>query len=373
MTDPSRRTPILLVEDDDDHVEIISDVIREAGLKDELVRATSLKAAEEIARRIRPWVVLLDLGLPDSSGLATAKAFLNRLPELAVVVLTASTDHALGLAAVRCGAQDFLSKGRLSPEILRRALTYAFERRHLQLALEGKQRAVEAFASIASHDLRGPLGRIRTLGQFLKEDLDIPPGSEASEHLRLMDQNVHRMQRLIDDLLRFARVGKEGLKHEVFPLADAVDGAAALLAESVEASGAEIAKQELPNVHGDRGLVENLLQNLIGNAIKFVRNDVPRVSVQAEENEREHVIRIADNGIGIDPGCLSKIFEPLQRAVTPTEFEGSGLGLATCKSIVEAHGGRIACESSVGHGSTFLFTLPKASASATGERPDESI
>ncbi len=168
------------------------------------------------------------------------------------------------------------------------------------------------------------------------------------------------MQRLIEDLLAFSRVGTRGA-----PMVP-VDGAKVLrvagenLRAAVDEAGAAITHDDLPRVLADPGQFEQLLTNLIGNALKFRSAQPPRVHISARRDDRFWTFGVHDNGIGIESTYFDRIFVIFQRLHARTEYPGTGVGLAVCKKIVERHGGRIWVESSPGNGTTFFFTIPAA-------------
>ena len=166
------------------------------------------------------------------------------------------------------------------------------------------------------------------------------------------------MQRLIDDLLAYSRVGTRGREFAPTDLSVVVEMVRANLRLSIEESGATITTDELPTVAGDRTQLVQLLQNLLGNAIKFRGEESPEVHVGAERKDEAWRISVRDNGIGLDPRHADKVFVIFQRLHGRSSYEGTGIGLAVCKRIVERHGGEMWVESVPGEGSTFYFTLP---------------
>jgi hypothetical protein len=167
------------------------------------------------------------------------------------------------------------------------------------------------------------------------------------------------MQSLINGLLEYSRVGTRGKAPQLTAVKDALDQALLNLCRSIEESGAQVVAGDLPSVVMDPLQLQQLLQNLIGNAIKFrLPQTPPRVTVSAERGPGEWLIAVRDNGIGIDPRFAQRIFLIFQRLHTHDEYPGTGIGLAVCKKIVERHGGRIWVESKPGAGASFLFTIP---------------
>ena len=167
------------------------------------------------------------------------------------------------------------------------------------------------------------------------------------------------MRRLVHDLLEFSRTGHERVVRQPVNCEALLGRVLTNLAQGISESGAIVSHEPLPTVPADPGQLEQLFQNLIGNAIKFRGVEKPTVQVGVQPREAEWVFFVRDNGIGIDPRYAERIFEMFQRLYSVGKYEGSGVGLAICKKIVERHGGRIWVESREGRGATFYFTLPR--------------
>jgi light-regulated signal transduction histidine kinase (bacteriophytochrome) len=234
-----------------------------------------------------------------------------------------------------------------------------------QLAEQARELArsnaeLEQFASVVSHDLRGPMTSLSGCSQLLLELYGHTLDEEGRELLGAVRDSVHDMARLIDSLLRYSRVGRGQLKRTPCDLNAVLAGVLRDDRAVVRTAGAEVTQDPLPVVMAEPALLAQLLQNLVENAIKYRGEAPPRVHVSARETPGEWVISIADNGIGIDPKHFERIFQVFQRLHTDeSKYPGLGLGLATCKKIVQRHGGRIWLESEPGRGSTFYFALPR--------------
>ncbi len=166
------------------------------------------------------------------------------------------------------------------------------------------------------------------------------------------------MERLIEDLLSYSRAGAGGENFEPLDPSAVLEAALSNLASLIEAQGAVVTRDPLPEVIADSTCFLQLLQNLVGNGIKFCRNRLPRIHVSAVRNDGESIFSVEDNGIGIAPEHAEEIFVAFRRLHGGKEFPGTGIGLATCKKIVERHGGRIWVEPNFQGGSTFFFTIP---------------
>ena len=222
---------------------------------------------------------------------------------------------------------------------------------------------LEQFAYVASHDLQEPLRMVTSYTQLLarryREKLD----EDAHEFIGYAVEGVTRMQSLISDLLAYSRVGSRGGTFERVELNAVLERTLDVLRSAIEDAGAEVTVDPLPAVTADAVQIGQLLQNLVGNALKFRGDAPPRVHVGARREGDHWLLSVRDNGIGIAPEYAQRIFVIFQRLHTRTDYPGTGIGLSICKKIVERHGGRIWVESVEGEGATFYFTLPADEAS----------
>jgi signal transduction histidine kinase len=252
-------------------------------------------------------VILLDLRLPDATGLETFVQTYAEAPDIPIIVLTGTDDDTLALRCVKGGAQDYLVKGEITAQILVRTIRHAIERHRLLLELE-KTAALLARKSEA-------------LNQTLR------------------------------------RVEETAMKRSLVSLETCADRALAALARPIAEAGARITRDPLPEVQGDPNLLVQLYQHLIGNAVKFVRGVRPEIHLTAERDGNQWHLGVKDNGIGIARRFRDRVFLPFQRLNGRQAFAGTGIGLAICRRIVERHGGRIWVDSKPGGGSHFRFAI----------------
>ncbi|NJO36336.1 MAG: PAS domain-containing protein [Rhizobiales bacterium] len=233
-------------------------------------------------------------------------------------------------------------------------------------ALARSNRELEAFASIASHDLQEPLRKVEAFGDRLKRKYEPELGDDGKMYIDRMQSAVSRMRALINDLLDYSRVTTKGKPFEAVDLTEILRDVVSDLEVRIEEVRGEVTYDRLPVIDADRTQLRQLFQNLIANALKFHRQDErPRVVIRTETvdagrhgNQRCCRIDVADNGIGFEMKYADRIFGIFQRLHSRAEFEGTGIGLATCRKIIERHDGEIRVASVCGQGTTFTIDLP---------------
>jgi PAS domain S-box-containing protein len=218
---------------------------------------------------------------------------------------------------------------------------------------------LEQFAYVASHDLQEPLRMVASYTQLLSRRYDARLDHDAREFMAYIVDGATRMKQLIEDLLAYSRVGTKGGEFKPVSSEAALRRALFNLRAGIEEAGAVVTHDAMPTLPADEVQLGQLLQNLIGNALKFRSASVPRIHVGVSQKEQEWQFEVRDNGIGIEPQYYERIFMVFQRLHNKGEYSGTGIGLAICKKVVERHGGRIWVESRPGQGSSFYFTLPK--------------
>jgi len=224
-------------------------------------------------------------------------------------------------------------------------------------ALEASNRELDAFSYSVSHDLRSPLRAVNGYARMIEEDFADRLDDDGRRYLGAIRGEARRMGQLIDDLLAFSRLGRNPLQLSNIDVAAlAREVLAAVVPDDAKV---DVHVDELPPACGDRGLVRQVLLNLLANAVKFsARSSAPRISVEGKRGLRENTYWVRDNGVGFDMRYVDKLFGVFQRLHGGGEFEGTGVGLAIVQRVVHRHGGRVWAESKEGHGACFYFTLP---------------
>jgi PAS domain S-box-containing protein len=232
------------------------------------------------------------------------------------------------------------------------------ELQRLTIELSRSNDELEQFTHVASHDLQEPMRMVSSYTQLLGRRYKGKLDEDADEFIAYAVDGANRMQRLIEDLLTYARVGSRESAFEAVDLHSVVQSSLDDLQAPLSDSGGTVDVGDLPVVHGDSGSLTQLFQNLIGNALKYRGDKSPRVTVTATSRNGHWEISVQDNGIGFEQEYAEQLFSMFKRLHPRERFEGTGIGLAICKKIVERHGGQIWAESEPGQGARFVFTLP---------------
>lgn len=225
--------------------------------------------------------------------------------------------------------------------------------------LEQSNADLEQFAFAASHDMQEPLRTIASFLDLLSSRYQAGLDDQAREWIDFAVQGAEQMQHLVHDLLEYSRIGSHGESFQPVNCNTVFDTTVFELKKRIEETRASVSRGTLPTVSADRAHLLRVFQNLIGNALKFHGEQSPVVRVEAARQDGEWVFSVRDNGIGIDPRFVKRLFVVFQRLHTISEYPGTGVGLAMCRRIVERHGGRIWVDSQLGQGATFSFTIPQ--------------
>lgn len=379
------EVPVLAVDDRPDNLLAVEAVLEPLAL--DVIRATSGHEALRHLLTADVAVILLDVQMPGLDGYETARLIKARARtrNIPIIFLTAR-DKAIEheLTAYDSGAVDYLAKP-FAPEVLRAKVKVfvdlyrqshtidqqriMLERRleeldraesrlrHQTVELERSNAELERFAFVASHDLREPLQVVAGFLELLRSRLT----ADDPAVLQLVDRatsGIGGMSTLVDDLLGYARASTGEQTLEPVPLDVLLAEVRVELADDLERSELLLTSDPLPEVQGDRWQLSRLLFHLVDNAIRYCRAEQPRVHVGLTRREETWVVSLRDNGRGVDPMEIPRLFTILGRSHPKDGDRGTGVGLALCRRVVERHGGRIWMESVVGQGSTVSFTIP---------------
>ncbi len=376
-----RKLRILMVEDEAGDAELAEHVLRQGGFQFAFKWVDSKRAFEEELKDFRPSVILSDHGLCAFDGFSALAIAQERCPDVPFIFVTGSLGEEMATQALKSGAADFVLKHRMAglAPALHRALREAHSRLQRKKAeqeihrlneeleqrvarrtaeLEEANKDLEAFSYSVSHELRAPL---RQVGGYIELLNAKGPAmdEEAQRYLKTIAAATKRLGRLIDDLLAFSRTAAGGVRKNRVCLKTICDNAIRDLAGDLAGRDVEWIWGELPEVDGDPSLLCQVFINLIGNALKYTRRRPrARIEIGSRKEGEEIVVHVKDNGVGFDMRHANRLFAVFQRLHPPSEFEGTGIGLANVRRIIHQHGGRTWAEAEPNIGATFYFSLP---------------
>jgi two-component system, sensor histidine kinase and response regulator len=376
---------ILLVDDKTENLLALESILEAPGYS--LVRALSGEEAL-LALLARDFAaIVLDVQMPGMTGIELAQIIRGRrkTQHIPILFLTAHSEES-AIAGYQAGAVDFLtkpvqaavlrSKVAVFAELFRKssALKAEVEERRQaeerigQLNRELSERVdelaaanaeLESFSYTVSHDLRAPLRQVSGFIALLQDGLAGRQNEQDAEYMELIESAVNRMGRLIDDLLRFSRFGRIELNRTVVNLTPLVQQVRETLAPATVGREVRWKIETLPEVEGDSAMLRQVFANLLDNALKFTRTQrCAEIEVGARTESDEHVFYVRDNGVGFDGRHATKLFGVFERLHTGAEFEGTGIGLASVRRIIQRHNGRSWAESMPGKGTVVYFSLP---------------
>lgn len=371
----SRAMKILIVDDNLANLDVLLRTLSEKGY--DISVSTDGEMALKAVVVACPDLVLLDIMMPRINGFDTCTRLKNdpATKDIPVIFLSGKTDPADIVKGFQCGGVDYITKPFQKDEVLVRVNTQLQllektnslknAKTEIKLYAEKLERSnedLQVFASVASHELKAPLRKIRILSDILTDKYEHISAEEGKNYLSKICVVAEGLNQLIDSVLDFSKLEKTPKEFKLCDLKLIVEKVAGDLEIQIEETGAEIITGDLPCVDGEPQLFYQLFQNLISNAIKYHRAGVaPFINLSSSfcaESKRWQV-KISDNGIGIDEKYFEKIFEPFERLHGSGDFEGVGIGLATCRKIVQRLDGAITVQNNVEFGTTFSISLPE--------------
>ena len=380
---------ILLIEDNLGDARIVEILLEDSDLPDcKIVHCQTLGEGVSLLIEMDFDAVLLDLSLPDSRGFETLQRLISAKPDVNVIVMTGYTDKALGLNAVKAGAQDFLMKGGFDSELLTKTLRYAIERKNVLIKLAAATRAREVaeesarmkeqFIASISHEMRTPMNAIYGMSNLLAQTkLD----TEQSSYIDSVRQSSEILLGVINDILEISTLqnGKMSFESKDFDLYELLFNLVNVMQYKKDEKQLEFQLYINPSVSkmlkGDKLRLNQILFNIVGNSVKFTDEGMIKIEVQSIGNQKNsHLLRfiVQDTGIGIPTDKQEAIFESFTRIRTKERiFEGTGLGLAIVKNLVQLQNGRVWAQSKLGVGTTMFIELPfgKADNTVVVEKP----
>lgn len=356
--DAKAMQSILIIDDSASDCDMFERLLRQGFVIDQVTRAETGKEGIQRYKEAKPDCVLLDYSLPSQDGVETLKSIKGIDRHASVIMLTGQGSEAVAVAAMKAGASDYLIKDKISAVDLRRAINDAIKKTMLERKIDSQQEEQGLFIRTLLHDSRAPLRHISTFSQLLNADAEAGDYSSMAAYCGDIRFAVKRIEDLLNTLESYA-LSEANVDFETVCMNDVIKQVLDNLAHRIKSRQAVVRHDPLPNVIGHAPQLIQLLQNLIGNSIKFCEADQPviEITVAASEENGKQLFRVQDNGIGIPNDKLAYVFHPFKRLWSHDAYEGTGLGLAICQKIVKRHGGRIWCEPQAGQGSVFFFVL----------------
>jgi signal transduction histidine kinase len=322
-----------------------------ALLSDEALTPANVHVLVEVLRTQPPWSDI-PIFITTSSGDVT-QASQKRLQILEPLGTVSLLERPLRIATLVSAVRAGLGARRRQYQLRE----HIAERERLLRELKRSNEELAQFAHVASHDLQAPLRMVKSFSELLARRYHGQLDAAAGEFISHIQDGAETMEKLIATLLHYATVGQQPMVPQRVEMTEVVEAVLKTLKPAIEELNAEVSYRELPNVSGDRVLLEQLIQNLVSNAFKYRSGkELPQVRIAASEQGGQWLLSVSDNGPGIAPEYHDRVFTPLMR-LHGREIQGTGMGLAVCKRIVERHGGRIWVESEPGQGAIFYFTL----------------
>ncbi|MEA5575560.1 hybrid sensor histidine kinase/response regulator [Anabaena sp. UHCC 0451] len=380
----SYSVKILLIEDNLAEARLLQEFLKQAQSKEfSLVHVQRLRDGFHELSQHDYDVILLDLTLPDSQGLSSLPLLISQAPSTPIVVLTNTNDEELAIEAVREGAQDYLVKRQVNPDVLVRSVQYAIARkqvleqlRTVNQTLENRveQRTAELekaqelyqfkseFVSMLSHDIRNPLNTILLAAGLLQNNDEKLTQDKKINHLQMIRSAIKNMAQLLDEVSFMGKADSGKLQSQLSHLD--LEAFCHQILEDAHLTALEkhvtidfTSHGDFSSTLWDEGLLRHILGNLLTNAIKY-SHPHGKVEFELTRQEKTVTFKIKDWGIGISEQDQNQLFTPFHRGENVRSIAGTGMGLAIVKKCVEAHGGEILVDSKIDVGSTFTVKLP---------------
>ena len=359
---------ILIVDDRKENLLATEKVLR--PLYATIYKAASGNEALSLVLRHRFAVVLLDVQMPEMDGFETAQLMQEHesMRSVPIIFVTAiSKEEKYASQAAEIGAVDYIFKP-INPDILKSKvkvyLDIYVQREHimeLNSDLSQSNEELERFAYICSHDMQEPVRMMNSYAELLLKKYNDALDERGKKYLNFITGNASRMQKMIQDILAFSRVGREEMTLETVDCYSIIHEVLEEFEAVIKEKDAKILCDDFPTIQASATLLRVLFQNLISNALKF-HNDVisPEIAIRVEQQDGMWRFSVKDNGIGIDPIFHEKIFTIFQRFHRKEDYPGTGIGLSTCRKFIRLFGGDIDFKTEMGKGTEFFFTIPRS-------------
>jgi signal transduction histidine kinase len=350
---------VLIADDNEADRELIKGCLEQADLRAIVHEAATGPKVLALYQAIHADCVLLDIFLPGTSGIEVLEQLKTLDIHAPVIMLTGFGSENLAVAAMKAGAKDYMPKVNVNPQSISRSIRNVVDRVAMLRKIDAQHEELESFARVLAHDLTAPVTALQGSAALLAHEVSNAPRNleKIGRLSSAIARNARRMGAFITTLTEYTSV--DGVV-EFGPVSmqRVLDDVLAILEVRIRERSATVTHDALPEVTGNSVLLTQLLQNLVCNALKYCEA-TPRIHVGASRSDDgEWLFSVRDNGIGIAEENLQQVFRPFKRLHRNDSYGGMGLGLATCKRIVEQrHHGRLWCESELGNGTAFFFTI----------------
>lgn len=334
---------VLLIDDDAFDRKLLKRHILESGLVCDFIEADSMSDFLLLHEVVNPDFAFVDFRLADCDGIDLIPHLLDRWPSIAIAMVTGQGDEEVAVSAIKAGAFDYIPKHLLNKSSARRVIEKNLDLARLIYELKEKRSEMERFGRVLAHDFSAPVRGVRILCELLSDNLSRKEYDQADEVINKIFEQVRRMSSLLKGLREYNFL-ERGPNVMPVDLNEVMSETVGILSAEIATQAAVVTFDELPVVSGNKALLMQLYQNLLGNSLKYCSEERPDIYVQAEKAVDGWVVSLIDNGIGIKEEDAIRIFKPFERVHLGSNFSGSGLGLATCKRIAEYHHAEIWAE-----------------------------
>lgn len=349
---------ILAVDDKRENLIAIQTVLKDMPV--EVITATSGNEALQLTMYNDFVLALLDIHMPEMDGFELSEILqseekTSRLPF--IFISAVYTDNFNVFKGYEKGAFSFITKP-FQPEILINKVKFFIDKHQQELDLYNLNKELEAFSFSVSHDLRAPLRAAGGFSEILKERVYENWDNDVKKLLDKIITNIDRMEDLIDDLLKFSRIGQQQIARTIVDMNELLNSVLKNI-EKLPSEKISFQISQLKSTYGDKALLRQVIFNLLSNAIKYsAKKEKQIIEIGSKEDKGSVVYYIKDNGAGFNMKYYDKLFQVFQRLHGANEFEGTGVGLAIVQKIIAKHGGKVWAESKENEGSTFYFSMP---------------
>lgn len=317
--------------------------------------------------------VLLDYSLPGRDGIGVLKQIKSEMPNLPVIMLTGQGNESVAVQAMKEGAQDYIVKSTINEYSLYRVIMIAIEHHQMKGRVDKQQQALAVFTRALAHDLQEPIRTIQSFLTLVMQDGVDAFSKRTYGYLKNIQSASNSMANLVEAVHTYTKLESSATATDRCNMPEIVSRVCLTLHQLIHENNAQILFENLPDVHGNAPHIEQLIQNLIHNALRYSNHDQTVIKITAQQDGEWCTFSVHDNGPGIDKSYLEDIFKPFARFAL-SEQKGAGIGLSTCKKIVEQHGGKIWAEPNSEHdGAVFHFTLPSSTTSDEAEGVDQQF